>query len=196
MPAKIPPSSLESERSLLGALLVDREGVTRVADIITVEDFYDENHGIIYGAIIDLYRRNRPIDLVTVSEALSSLGQLDSIGGNDYLADLTISVPTSAHVFEYAQIVKTKSVLRKLIRSGNTITSLGFDEVSEMNSLLEKAEQSLFLVTQTFIKNKLTHIRDILDTRYEEYANIHEDPKQIERSRIMTGFKNLDQKLQ
>lgn len=108
MPAKIPPSSLESERSLLGSLLIDREGVTKVADMISPDDFYDENHGIIYGVIVELYRKNRPIDIVTVSEALSSLGQLDTVGGNAYLADLTIAVPTSAHVFEYAQIVKAK----------------------------------------------------------------------------------------
>lgn len=196
MSAKIPPSSLESERSLLGSLLVDREWVTKVADLVAVGDFYDENHGIIYSVIIELYRKNRPVDIVTVSESLTALGQLDIIGGNAYLADLTMAVPTSAHVFEYAQIVKAKAVLRRLINAGNLIASFGFDEATEINTLLEKSEQSLFQITQTFIKNKLTHIRDILDLRYEEYAGIHEDPKQIENSRTMTGFKNLDNKLQ
>jgi replicative DNA helicase len=196
MSAKIPPSSLESERSLLGALLIDKEGVIRVADIVTSDDFYDDNHGIIYWVILELFRKNRPIDIVTVSETLTNLGQLDAIGWNVYLADLTIAVPTSAHVFEYAQIVKAKSVLRKLINTGNLIASFGFDEATEINTLLEKSEQSLFTITQTFIKNKLTHIRDILDLRYEEYAGIHEDPKQIEHSRVMTTFKNLDNKLQ
>lgn len=79
MSAKVPPSSLESERSLLGSLLVDKEGITRVADLIAKEDFYDENHGMIYSVILELFRKNRPIDIVTVSEALSSLGQIDSI---------------------------------------------------------------------------------------------------------------------
>lgn len=196
MSAKVPPSSLDSERSLLGSLLIDKEGVIKVADLIAQGDFYDDNHGIIYATILELYRKNRPIDIVTVSESLTALGQLDLVGGNAYLADLTIAVPTSAHVFEYAQIVKAKSVLRRLINTGNIITSYGFDEATEINTLLEKSEQSLFQITQTFIKNKLTHIRDILDMRYEEYAGIHEDPKQIERSRIMTGFRNLDNKLQ
>ncbi len=196
MSAKIPPSSLESERSLLGSLLIDREGVTKVADLISVGDFYDENHGIIYGVILELYRKNRPVDIVTVSESLTALGQLDIVGGNAYLADLTMAVPTSAHVFEYAQIVKSKAVLRRLINAGNLISSFGFDEATEINTLLEKSEQSLFQITQTFIKNKLTHIREILDMRYEEYAGIHDDPKQIENTRIMTGFKNLDNKLQ
>lgn len=196
MSAKIPPSSLESERSLLGALLIDKEWVIRVADIVSADDFYDDNHGAIYTVIIELYRKNRPIDIVTVSGALTNINQLDTIGWNAYLADLTIAVPTSAHVFEYAQIVKAKSVLRKLINTGNLIASLGFDESTEINTLLEKSEQALFKITQTFIKNKLTHIRDILDMRYEEYAGIHEDPKQIENSRVMTSFKNLDHKLQ
>ena len=196
MSAKIPPSSLESERSLLGALLIDKEGVIRVADIVASDDFYDDNHGIIYWVILELYRKNKPIDIVTVSETLTNLGQLDAVGWNVYLADLTIAVPTSAHVYEYAQIVKAKSVLRKLINTGNLIASFGFDEATEINTLLEKSEQSLFKITQTFIKNRLTHIRDILDMRYEEYAGIHEDPTQIEHSRIMTGFRNLDNKLQ
>lgn len=196
MTAKVPPSSVESERSLLWSLLIDKEGVTRIADLITREDFYEDNNGLIFAAIIHLYHKNRPIDIVTVSEALWSLDQLDTVGWNEYLADLTIAVPTSAHVFEYAQIVKAKAVLRRLIQTGNTIASNGFDEVTEINTLLERSEQALFHITQTFIKNKLTHIRDILDLRYEEYAGIHEDPKQIEHSRVMTTFKNLDNKLQ
>lgn len=196
MTAKVPPSSLESERSLLGSLLIDREWVIKVADIVSKDDFYDDNHGIIYAAIIELYRKNRPIDLVTVSEALTASGHIDTIGGNNYLADLTISVPTSAHVFEYAQIVKSKAILRRLIQTGSTISSFGFDELTEINTLLERSEQSLFQVTQTFIKNRLTHIREILDLRYEEYAETHEDPRKMEDGKIMTTFKNLDNKLQ
>ncbi len=163
---------------------------------MTRADFYDDNHGVIYEAILELYKKNKPIDLVTVSEALSGKGELDLIGGNQYLAELTIAVPTSSHVFEYAQIVKSKAILRRLINSGNTIASFGYDEVADINMLLEKAEQSLFQITQTFIKNRLTHIREVLDMRYEEYAEIHEDPKKIENTRVMTGFRNLDNKLQ
>lgn len=196
MTAKVPPSSTESERSLLGSLLIDREGVIKIADILSKDDFYEDNHGIIYTSILELYRKNRPIDIVTVSETLSASNHLDLIGGNAYLADLTVAVPTSAHVFEYAQIVKSKSILRRLIQTGNTIASFGFDELTEINTLLERAEQSLFQVTQTFIKNRLTHIREILDLRYEEYAEIHEDPKKMEDGRVMTTFKNLDNKLQ
>lgn len=193
---KVPPSSLDSERSLLGSLLIDRDSVTKISDIVSRADFYDDNHGIIYESILELYKKNKPIDLVTVSESLSARGDLDLVGGNPYLAELTLAVPTSSHIFEYAQIVKAKAVLRRLITTGNTIASLGYDEVAEINTLLEKAEQSLFQITQTFIKNKLTHIREVLDLRYDEYAEIHEDPKKVENNRVMTGFKNLDHRLQ
>jgi len=176
--------------------LIDRDSVIKISDIISRADFYDDNHGVIYEAILELYKKNKPIDLVTVSEALSGRGELDLIGGNQYLADLTIAVPTSSHVFEYAQIVKSKAILRRLINAGNSIASLGYDEAADINISLEKAEQSLFQITQTFIKNRLTHIREVLDMRYEEYAEIHEDPKKIEKTRVMTGFKNLDNKLQ
>jgi replicative DNA helicase len=80
MSSKVPPSSLESERSLLGSLLIDKEGVVRIADIIARDDFYDDNNGLIFASIIELYRKNKPIDIVTVSEVLASLGQLDTIG--------------------------------------------------------------------------------------------------------------------
>lgn len=193
---KLPPSALESERSLLGSLLIDRDSVIKISDIISRADFYDDNHGVIYEAILELYKKNKPIDLVTVSEALSGRGELDLIGGNQYLAELTIAVPTSSHVFEYAQIVKSKAILRRLINAGNSIASLWYDEAADINVSLEKAEQSLFQITQTFIRNRLTHIREVLDMRYEEYAEIHEDPKMIEKTRVMTGFRNLDNKLQ
>lgn len=193
---KVPPYSTDAERSLLGALLVDKESAVKIADLLVAEDFYDGNHGTIYSHIIGLYQKWKPIDLITVSASLEDQWQLDSIGGNPYLADLTTSVPTSAHIYEYAQIIKTKWVLRKLISSGNEIIWLGYKEDQEINKLLEQAEQSLFGVTQTFIKNKLTHIKDVLDERYEEYASTHADPKALEESRIKTGYGDMDNKLQ
>ena len=112
-----------------------------------------------------------------------------------FIIELTNSVFTSANIYQYAQIIKNKSILRKLIRTGNDILLHGYDEETEINQLLEKAEQSLFAVTQTFIKNKLVHIRDIINLRYDEFAEIHENPELATRSRIVTGFKNMDNKL-
>jgi replicative DNA helicase len=101
-----------------------------------------------------------------------------------YLTELTEIVPTTTNIYEYALIVKNKSVLRRLVRAGNEIISYGYDEESKLNDLLEKTEKSVFNVTQTFIKNKLVHINDILSQRYEEFAEIHENPNLIKNHRL------------
>ncbi|MCH8518692.1 replicative DNA helicase [Candidatus Gracilibacteria bacterium] len=192
---KIPPYSTEAEQSVLGSLLIDKEGFIMIGDILTHEDFYEERHARIYETMFELYRHNKPIDLVTVREKLDDKKLLDAVGGMLYLAELTEAVPTSANIYEYAQIVKHKAVLRRLIRSGNEIVSLGYKEDSPLNELLETSEKSLFSVTQTFIKNKLVHINDILSQRYEEFAEIHENPDLIKEHRLQMGFQSMDNKL-
>ncbi len=167
----------------------------QVASMLLPEDFYDPAHGIVYAAMLDLYARNRPIDSLTVREVIDDQKKLESIGGDNFLADLMTAVFTSANIFQYAQIVKNKSVLRKLIKSGSDITQAGFDEVTEINELLEKAERSLFSVTQTFIQNKLVHIKDILNARYEEFAAIHADPTLSQANSVSTGYEGFAFKL-
>ncbi len=192
---KIPPYSLEAEQSVLGSLLIDKDGFLIIGDILSHDDFYDDANMKIFEVMFELYKHNKPIDLITVREKLDDKKLLDAVWGLSYLAELTEIVPTSSNIFEYAQIVKNKAVLRKLIKSGNEIVSLGYQEDSPINELLEKSEKSLFNVTQTFIKNKLVHITDILTQRYEEFAEIHEDPELVKRHRLQTGFKNMDHKL-
>jgi replicative DNA helicase len=110
------------------------------------------------------------------------------------LTELTDIVPTTANVFEYAQIVKNKSVLRNLLRVGNEIIAFGYDEEKEINELLEKSEKSIFNVTQVFIRNKLVHIKDILDKRLDEFKAIHENPELITKNRLHLGFQEIDHK--
>ncbi len=167
----------------------------QVANLLIADDFYDPAHGIIYAAMIDLFARNRPIDSLTVREVIDDQKKLTSMGGDVFLADLMTSVFTSANIYQYAQIVKNKSVLRRLIRSGNEIILHGMDEVTETSELLEKAEKSLFTVTQTFIQNKLVHIKDILNARYEEFAAIHADPTLVQANSVSTGYDGFDFKL-
>ena len=190
-----PPHSIEAERGVLGAILIDKDAMMQVASILLADDFYDPAHSIVYAAMIDLYGRNRPIDSLTVRELIDDQKKLDSIGGDTFLADLMTSVFTSANIYQYAQIVKNKSVLRRLIRSWTDIMQTGFDEVTEINELLEKAEKSLFGVTQTFIQNKLVHIKDILNARYEEFAAIHADPSLVQANSIATGYEGFDFRL-
>ncbi len=190
-----PPHSIDAERSVLGSILIDRDGIIQVASLLTPADFYDPSHAIVYDAMLELFSRNRPIDSVTVREIIDDKKQLEGIGGNAFLAELMSSVFTSANIFQYAQIIKNKSVLRKLIRAGNEIIMHGFDEAAETTELLEKSEKSLFGVTQTFIQNKLVPLRDILNARYEEFAAIHADPGLAERNSISTGYKSFDLKI-
>lgn len=192
---KVPPHSIEAEQSVLWSLLVDKDGFLIIGDMITPEDFYQDSHAQIFDAMLELYKFNKPIDLITVREKLADKWHLEKIGGITYLSELVEIVPTSANIYEYAQIVKNKSVHRKLIKSGNDIISLGYDEANPIGELLEKSEKSLFNVTQVFVKNKLVHINEILAQRYEEFAEIHENPDLITKHRLQVGFRDMDYKL-
>ncbi|PID84598.1 replicative DNA helicase [Candidatus Gracilibacteria bacterium] len=195
MTTNTPPHSSEAEKSVLGSILIDTDAMIQVANILRPDDFYNPSHAIVYDAMMDLYSRNQPIDSVTVGEVIANQKKLDTIGGNPFIEDLMVSTFTSANIFQYAQIVKDKSVLRKLIRAGNEIIAFANDTNEETNKLLEKCEKSLFNVTQQFIQNKLVPIKDILNDRYEEFAAIHEDPKIFEKYSISTGFNNFNNKL-
>lgn len=188
----VPPHSKDAEKSVLGSLLVDKDSIVKISDFLRSEDFYHDAHGIIYQAILDLYDKRSPIDLVTLSDILENKGELASVGGASYLALLSNEVPTSTHIFQYATIVKEKSILRKLILAGDTIKGLGYKQDGELEELLDSAEKSLFSVSQTFVADKFVHIKDVLNKTYEKISDLH-DPEGREKYRgIPTGFKSLD----
>lgn len=191
---KVPPHSIEAEQSVLWSILIDKDCFITIWDLLKESDFYVEANSSIFGVMFDLYKHNKPIDLITVKEKLDDKKLLDKIGWISYLAELTEIVPTTANVFEYAQIVKNKAVLRNLIKAWNEIISYGYDEDKPINDLLEKTEKSVFNVTQVFIQNKLVHINQILEQRFEEFAEIHENPSLIKDHRLHLGFKDLDHK--
>ena len=189
---KVPPHSLEVERSTLGCLLIDREAVSKIADLLSVDDFYHESHGKIYQAIFDLYDRRQPIDILTVTNLLDERKQLEQVGGASYVALLANEVPTSTHVFQYAMIVKHKATLRKLIKAGDSIIGLGYDEASQIEDLLDIAEKSLFGVSQTFLKDKFVHIKEVLTSTYDKITELHDPATKDKYRGIPTGFKDLD----
>lgn len=193
--AKIPPHSEEAEQSVIGSILLDKDAIIKVSDVLKPDDFYFQKHGDIFQAMLDLSQKRQPIDLITLSNLLEDQGVLEDVGGGPYLAEMTNIVPTSSHIIEYAFIVKNKSTLRKLLRCGQEVTALGYEENSAIDELLEKAEKSLFTVTQTFIKNKFVHIKEILNKRFDVFADLHmsEDKEAIRG--VPTGLTNLDNKL-
>lgn len=192
---KIPPHSQEAEKSVLWSLLIDKDCFIIIWDLLKSEDFYDDANAIIYSSMYELYKIHKPIDIITVKENLDDKNLLDKIWWISYLTELIDIVPTTSNIFEYAQIVKNKSVLRRLIKAWNNIISYGYDESSLVNEMLEKSEKALFDVTQVFIRNKLVHINEILSQRYEEFAEIHENPDLVKNHRLQLWYKWLDFKL-
>lgn len=188
----VPPHSLDAERSTLGSLLIDKDAIVKVCDILKPTDFYHDAHRMIYQAITDLYDKRTPIDLVTMSNLLEDRNELKLVGGASYLSKLANDVPTSTHIFQYASIVKQKSILRRLILAGDAIKGLGYEEEEDIENVMDRAEKSLFEVSQTFMANRFVHIKDILNQTYEKISDLH-DPDAKERYRgIPTGFGSLD----
>jgi len=191
-PGKIPPNNKEAEQSVLGSVLIDKDSMIQVSDLLTPDDFYYDSHKMVYEAMLDLYNRHDPIDLLTLANLLEERKQIETVGGPAYLAELTSSVPTATHVFKYGQIVKNKATLRKMIRVGGAISSFGYTEDEEISGLLEKSEKEVFGISQTFLKDKFVHVRDILDGRFEEFTKLHMADDNDKVKGIPTGYKGLD----
>jgi len=189
---KVPPHSLEVERSVLGSMLIDKEAITKIADFLLADDFYHESHSTIFQAMSDLYDRRQPIDIVTLTNILEERKQLEMIGGASYLATLANEVPTASHVFEYAMIVKQKSTLRRLIKAGDLIRGIGYNEADPLEELLDQAEKALFGVSQTFLKDRFVHIKEVLTSTYDKITELHDPATKDKYRGIPTGFRDLD----
>jgi replicative DNA helicase len=144
---KVPPQNVDAEMSLLGAVLIDEEVLADVTEHVKADDFYDKRHGLIYAAMMRLYEKHKPADLLTLTDELNRKSDLEAIGGSAYLTELTNYVPTAAHAEAYAELVAQKAVRRRLIKSSADISELGFDEELSTQELLAKAEAELFSVS-------------------------------------------------
>lgn len=191
----VQPHSLEAERTVLGALLLDPDAIIKISDFLLPEDFYDPTYRQIFQSIYDLYQSHEAIDFITVSNKLKDNSKISQLGGSAFLAELASEVPTSSHVYQYGQLVKTKSVHRRIIEAGQKITALGYEEDRIITELLDEIEKTVFQVSNTYLKEKFIHIREILDQRYEKFAEMHESNDDNMVKGIPTGFKALDFKL-
>ena len=189
---RVPPHSLEAEKSVLGSVMVEKNAILKIADLLAAEDFYYDVNGIIYAGMLELFTKRSPIDLLTVRTWLKDNSKLEEVGGQTYLEELCNEVLTASHVYQYATIVKSKSTLRKLISSGSNIAGLGYREEEDVDELVDQAEQELFKVSQTFLKNRFVHIKDILAGTYEKISDLH-DPEAAEKYKgLSTGFDGMD----
>lgn len=191
--AKVPPQSIEAEQSVLGSLILDRDAIIKIADILSAEDFYEEKHRIIYNAIIKLYDERSSIDILTVANKLEDGSSIDKIGGASYLTTLVNMVPSSAHIVHYANIVRRKGTLRRLISQATEIVSLGYQEDADLESLLDQAEQKLFSVSQKYLKQNFVSIAEILHETFDRLDELHRERGKLRG--LPTGFKDLDNKL-
>jgi replicative DNA helicase len=188
--AKIPPQNLDAEKSLIGAVLIDEEVMADVSENVKAIDFYDKNHGIIFGAMIRLFEKHKPVDLLTLTDELKRKDELDAIGGSTYLTELTNYVPTAAHAATYAEMVAQKAVRRRLIHASADISELGYDESTTTQELLEKAEAELFSVSDQSIKQDLVSIDSILMESFDRIEELHKNKGELRG--IRTGYRDLD----
>jgi replicative DNA helicase len=165
----------------------------KIADIVSDIDFYRPDHQAIFRAIKRLYEKRSPIDLVTLTNELESLQQLDEVGGAAYLAQLVNAVPTAAHIAHYAEIVRQKAVLRRILEAGSRIAELGYDEEREIGEILDEAEKALFSVSHQLVKDSFMPIADILASSFDRIDRLHRE-KGLLRG-VTTGFRDLDNKL-
>lgn len=187
---RLPPQNIEAEQSVLGSLMLDKNIIVSVADILQSEDFYRNIHAEIYQAMLDLYEKNEPIDLISLTSLLKDKGKLEEIGGAGYLTSLVNIVPTAAHVVHYAQIVRHKKVLRDLIGASSQIAQLGFDEETDADQLVDEAEQKIFSISQKAVSRKFTPIKDSLIDAFERMDRLHKNDGTLRG--VPTGYPGLD----
>ena len=187
---KVPPQNLDAEMSLLGAVLIDEEVIADVSEHIKPHDFYDRRHGLIYDAMMRLYEKHKPVDLLTLTEELKKKNDIETIGGSAYLTELTNYVPTAAHAEAYAELVAQKAIRRRLIKASSEISELGFDEETSTEELLQQAEQQLFAVSDQSLKQDLVSIESILTDSFDRMEELHRNKGALRG--VRTGYRDLD----
>lgn len=187
---RLPPQSIEGEKSLLGSLMLDKDAIVKVVDFLQPRDFYKKTHQEIYQTIVDLFERGEPVDLLTVSTRLKEKGVLEEVGENSYLTELINFVPTATHVLNYAKIVQRKRILRDLIGVSGEINSMGYKEEEDVDTLLDEAEQKIFSIAQKSLTQNFVPIKNILEDAFERIDRLSKHKGNLRGA--ATGFTDLD----
>lgn len=187
---KIPPQNVDAEMSLLGAILIDEEVLADVSEHVKPQDFYDKRHAIVFDAVMRLFEKNKPVDLLTLTDELKRKNEIEEIGGSAYLTELTNYVPTAAHAESYAEIVAQKAVRRRLIKASAEISELGFDEQTTTQELLQQAEAELFAVSDQSLKQDLISLESILTDSFDRLEELHRNKGALRG--VRTGYRDLD----
>ncbi len=187
---KVPPHDIEAEQAVIGSMLTDRDAVMAAVEKLRESSFYREDNKAIFGAILNLYNKSEPVDLITVKDELTSMGFFDKIGGMEYLALLPDKVPTTANVEKYITIVQEKEILRNLIKTANEIIDLGYSPTEDVEDIMNNAEKKIFDIIQNKNTSSYTPIKDVLVENFTKLEELYNQKKRI--TGVPTGFSDLD----
>lgn len=188
---RLPPQNLEAETSVLGAVLLENEALNRVLEILKEDDFYRNAHRRIFSAILHLYEHSEPVDLITLSEVLKTRGELDDVGGVEYLNSLVNAVPTAANISYYAKIIKEKAVLRKLINRATEIVSQSYSNSGDVDEFIDQAERTIFEISEDRVRPSFYPIKDLIKSSFKTIERLYEKRQLI--TGVPTGFQRLDE---
>ena len=189
---KIPPHDIEAEQAVLGSMLADSEAVNAAVEVLKEEAFYRDDNRVIYQAIINLYNKSEPIDILTLKDELESMNKFEQVGGYEYLASLPDKVPTTANVQKYIKIVEEKSILRNLIRTANEIIELGYNPTEDVEDIMDGAEKKIFDIMQSKNQKGYSPIKDVLVESFTKLEELYNRKQHI--TGVPTGFSELDYK--
>jgi len=187
---RIPPQNIETEKALLGALMLRPEGMYDVGDMLTRDSFYVDKHRMLFDAMLELHTRHEPIDLLSVSSRLKERGKFDNVGGGSYLAELVDAVPSSTNAKHYAEIIQRKYILRTLIDAAAHISELGYNEAEQIENVLDEAEKKIYSITNASVTKKFISLKDTLDEAWERLDKMHKDGSELRG--VPSGFPALD----
>lgn len=187
---RIPPQSIEAEQSVLGAMLIEKEAITKAADILKPEDFYRADHRLLFEVMVDLYNKNNPVDLVTLTEALRNMNKLEDIGGIKFLAYLTQLVPTAANVSYHAKIIEEKSILRQLINASTEIASSGYDPEDDVSVILDTAEKKILQISNRSSNADFTPMSTVVMSAIDKIETLYNQKSSL--IGLSSGFKDFD----
>lgn len=190
---RIPPNNIEAEQSVLGAMLLDKEAISAATEFISGDDFYREVHKEIFDAIVDIYNKGEPVDLITLTEKLKTRNTLEAVGGITFLTNLMDAVPTTYNVKYYAKIVEDKSLLRKLIKSSNETIQKSYEASEEVGEIIDNAEKGIFNISLNRSTQGFVHLKNILNANFDRIEQLYLSKGKI--TGVPTGFHDLDNKL-
>ena len=187
---RIPPHDIEADQAIIGRMLTDKDAVIAAIEILREQDFYREDNRIIYSAILNLYNRSEPIDIITLKAELKSMGKLEAVGGLEYIVQLPDRVPTTSNVEQYIKIVEEKSMLRALIKTADELITLGYDPTQEVEQVIDTAEKKIFEVMQKKNQKGYSSMKDILIDTFTQLEQLYNQKEMI--TGVPTGFADLD----